>query len=321
MLLDSAIQMAKHLVVPVTSPVQDALMHRLHQITLGLSLLLGACAQTRTAADWASGPTIADSKFLQQSIWDDGQAEISIYRATRGKGEDAQSFSVGSFVIKHSFDPESGSKAESGGVPSFKWAAMFEYEVGSEQFKTSYVINQVKANLHPLKVSMNRFDWCSNTYRELAFLPGGQVRHLMRSDDYGNLQDDRRAKPGVYTFPQMWWLVRAIDLSNSPVQFQVETFDGQRTTATATLMGSDTKQFNGESVAVEVIEIHYSEAIPTLLGPTRSSSERFVRAKGGARWLLEAHGEGYDLEMVEVIRSPYWRENIWDLLTRTKARP
>jgi hypothetical protein len=289
---------------------------------LPLCLMFGGCAQTSTTAvDWTAGPTVAEVEYLQQSLWDDGQAEIAIYRATRGKGEDAQSFNVGSFVIKHSFDPNTGSKAESGGVPSFKWAAMFEYELGSEQFKTSYVINQVKSSLRPLKVSMNRFDWCSNTYRELSFLPNGQVRHLMRSDDYGNLQTDRAAKADVYVFPQIWWLVRALDLSKSPVQFEVETFDGKRTTATATLMGNDTKQFNGKSVPVELIEITYPEAIPTLLGPTRSRSERFVRSTEGARWLLEAHGEGYDMELVEVIRSPYWRENIWARLTQTKDRP
>lgn len=280
-----------------------------------------ACSADASALFEVRADPRIDAAFVGQPIWNDGRAEVAMYTATRGAGAEAQSIEVGTFVVAHRFDPGQASKAEGeAGLDSMKQAIFFEYEVGSEEFKTSYVINQTKVGLQPLKVSLGRFDWCSNQYRELAFGGGGRVRHLMRSDDYGNV-DESRGAAGDFVFPQVWWLARAADLSKGAIEVEITTFDGKVVDAKLATTGTSTRTLDGETVEVEVRTLTYATPAVTLLGPGKSRAERFFVARDPARTLVGAEGDDYRMQLVQRVRSPYWSEDVWAAFRGRLARP
>jgi hypothetical protein len=280
----------------------------------GLVLTLAACHQTPQPPPVAETATIADRAWLTQSLWDDGKSEVAFYEGWIGTGDARRTFELATQLTKQNFDPAKQTKSETG-VPDFKWTLFYERTEGSEQFKHSYVANFMQASLQPLKVSANRFDWCSNQYRELAFTPGVDVHVLARSDDYGN--DERTVPLAPLTYPAVGvpLLIRAVDFSRmKQVDFSVVLMDGTHVGAMVELVGTE-----GDA---EKIIVHYAHAIDSTFGP-RAQKEIYWRGLDPARSLLKMESEdgNYGVTSVETIRAAYWQENIFDKLTRVKSHP
>lgn len=283
-------------------------------------------APTLRAADAFAYPPITDAEYLQSDLWNDGQAEIAFYQVSRTQnqyGEDAdQQFLVGTYLVKHDFDTASGSKATAESVesvPAFKYALFYEFESLSYEYKRSWVANLRQADLRPLKASFASFDWCANQYREFVFGGDGTVDHLYRSDDYGNSNDRWRVVPGVYPPAAIPVLVRGLDLSAGPVTFRVLTRTGSTVRATASLEGVEVS----DSLEAERISLSYDGPVLSLIGEESDERELWWRSTGADRRLMamEATSGRYALELVEMLRSPYWEEDVYERLELIRERP
>lgn len=268
-----------------------------------------------------------DEAYLTQSLWNDGAAEVAFYEVNRTRNQYGrqtnQTFRVGTYLVKHRFSPESMSKAtDGGGTSAFKYALFYEFESGSYQYKRNWVINVRQSDLAPLKQSFTSFDWCSNLYREMAFQPGGTVDALTRSDDYGNETRSFDAPDTVIPPAGIPLLVRSLRGTETQ-SFGVVLPDGDVVGATATLEGSETVSTTAGEVDAERIAVTYDAPVPSMVGEETGTSETYWRMASGDRRLVKLSGDDgrYEMTLIEHLRTPYWKENLWTRVERVQERP
>jgi len=297
-------------------------------LAIVFGLLLG-CASPSASPEPEPAP-ITDASYLTGDLWNDGQAEVAFYRVERtrnqyGEPED-QAFTAGTYLVKHQFSPEEMTKVtDGGGVSSFKSALFYEFESGSYEYKRNWVVNARQSDLRPYKQSFTSFDWCSNLYRELTFTPDGSIEVRTRSDDYGNRRADFDSQPNSYPPAQIPLLVRGLDFSKTDtVSFSVAVADSAaHVPARAVLMGTETVETEAGDFETERIAVSYDAAVPSMIGETSAATEMYWRGTGPDRLLvkMEAESGRYRMSMVEHLRTPYWKENLWPKLARVSERP
>ncbi len=273
--------------------------------------------------------SLTDPAWTQSGLWDDGQAEIAFYEVQRQRNQygrpDQQQFPVGTYLVKHEFDPVAQRKSDGSSAPTvgaFKWALFYEIDSGAYQYKRSWVINVAQSDLRPLKASFTSFDWCSNRYHELAFLLNGTVESLARSDDYSNSQTAFSYQPNSFPVQQLPLLVRSLDFQDQPqLQFNVVLPDGQLVGVQAELIGQATVTTQAGTFSSEKITLRYAAAIPSIIGEQADLVEHYFRGLGPDRLLLRLEAEHYTMSLTENLRSAYWRENFYPRLERVKVRP
>ena len=293
---------------------------RLEPILLALLLLPASGLAQRT-----------DEAFLSQPLWNDGQAEIAFYRVERTLDQygrpNPQSFLVGTYLVKHDYDRIRQAKARSDAtdrISSFKWAAFYEFESdNSYQYKRNYVVNASQAELAPLRQTLTSFDWCSNLFRELVFSRDGRsVESLMRSDDYGNAEDTLDAGDGVYPVALVPLLVRSLDFRTAAEhELDVLTEDGLSVRVHARLTGRERVETPAGAFEADRIELDYDGDFRSIFSRKGARRETYWRASEGDRALLRLESDLYTMELDEKLRSPYWRENVYDRLRRVSERP
>ena len=301
--------------------------HRFPMLVLlaSLALLLGCAAPS---AD-APVPEGLDTSFLTSALWDDGQAEIAMYEVTRGHNvygdiEEEQTFTVGTYVVKHDYAPAEQTKATGvmEGVSAFKSSLFYEFESGSYEYKRNYVVNARQADLRPFKESFTSYDWCSNRYREVAAGPDGQVHTMMRSDDYGNRDASFAYRAGAVTPAQLPLVARGLDFSEADAHtLHVLLDDGTYVETQARLMGEATFDGPEGAVPAEQVQFTYEAPVPSMISDRDVTNETYWRGTGEARLLLKLEGADYTMTLIEQVRSPYWSENVWDRLERVTERP
>jgi hypothetical protein len=292
-------------------------------------LVVGCTRPSASSEDPAPAP-ITDASYLTAERWNDGKAEVAFYRVERTRDQygraNGQQFVVGTYLVKHRFSPaEMTKKTDGSGVSSFKYALFYEVESGSYQYKRNWVVNARQKDLRPYKQSFTSFDWCSNLYRELAFPPDGPVEVRKRSDDYGNRRASFARRANAYPPAQIPLVIRGLDFGASDtLSFAVSVMDDQtHVSARAVRTGSDTVETEAGSFETDRIAVTYDATVPSPIGEESDSTEIYWRSTGPRRLLvrLAAGGGRYRMALVEHLRTPYWEENIWPLLSRIEERP
>jgi hypothetical protein len=293
----------------------------------------------------ARAAAITDQAYLTADLWNDGQAEVAFYRVRRtakdASGRPAEEqFLVGTYLVKHRFNAEAmtktgqatGPAASADATDAFKYALFYELESGSYEFKRHWVANARQRDLRPLKASFSSFDWCSNRYEELAFRPSGgdgekdSVRSLKRSDDYGNARRRFARQGGAFPAQMRPLLARGLDFSDKQERrFSIALPNGEHVGATARLAGPDTLALPAETgmrrQAAERIAVTYDRPVPAMIAEETGTEETYWRSAGPARKLLKVEGDGYAMTLEKALRSPYWKENVWNRLARVSERP
>lgn len=270
--------------------------------------------------------------YLTDARWDQGEAEFAFYEVTRSHTpyNEAQehSFTVGSFTVKHSYDPEVQTKASEAddGVSAFKSALFYRFESGSYEYRRSYVTNARQNDLRLFKQSFTSFDWCSNQYRELAVGPDDAVNYWMRSDDYGNDTEQFTYQAGSYTTAQMPFLIRSLDLNDRTEHlFYRMTAEGNYVRGQAAFIRTDSVTVDAGTYPAERITVTYEEPVPSMIAEHSVTQATYWRHANDDRQLLriqEQNDEGsYTMELVEHLWSAYWEENLWDEVERISDRP
>jgi hypothetical protein len=296
-----------------------------NQRTVGTAFLALAISSAAAARDDS-----ADRPFLTSRFWDDGKAEIAFYQVERDVNQygeaKPQKFLMGTYLVKHDFDRLSQSKARPDAkdkVPSFKWSAFYEFESdNSYQFKQAWVVNAAQEDLAPLKASFTSFDWCSNQYRELLFRPDGKAEFLMRSDDYGNREETFEAPSGSYPVALVPLLVRSLDFSGAPSRsFSLLLEDGSTVKVTARLEGRESLDLPDGREEAERVRLSFDGDYRSILSRKGEREETYWRGLGAERALLALESATYRMRLVEIVRSPYWDENVFPRLKHVKTRP
>jgi hypothetical protein len=301
-------------------------------VSLAFLLLFAGCRKPppRTSDDTRSSARLVDSSYLTADQWNDGKAEVAFYRVQRSRDQygrdNEQQFVAGTYLVKHKFSPaEMTKKTDGSGTPSFKYAFFYELESGSYQYKRNWVVNARQEDLRPFKQSFTSFDWCSNQYRELAFLPDGPVEYRMRSDDYGNERSSFDRRGQSYPPAQIPLLVRGLDFSaTDTLSFAIAVADtAGYVPAQATLAGRDTVTTEAGPSEAERIVVTYDAPVPSLIGEESARTETYWRGTGPQRLLLrmEAADGRYRMVLAEHLRTTYWQENLWPRLARIDQRP
>lgn len=287
-------------------------------------LLLGCGAETPTP------DPITDSSYLTSQVWNDGQAEVAFYRVERSRDQygkaNRQEFMVGTYLVKHRFSPKEMTKTTDGsGVPAFKYALFYELESGSYQYKRNWVVNARQEDLRPYKQSFTSFDWCSNQYREMAFLPDGTVDVRMRSDDYGNERTSFDQRAQSYPPAQLPLLVRGLAIESADtLHFAVADPDSNaHVAAQARQIGQEQVETPAGTFEADHILVTYDRTVPSLIGEQTGRSEHYWVGTDDQRRLLKMKAESgrYQMQLVEHLRSPYWDQNVWKQLERVEERP
>lgn len=294
-----------------------------------LSLLVGGCDEPSVQSEGAVSP-ITDRSYLTDTLWNDGQAEVAFYRVERSRDQygrsTQQQFLVGTYLVKHRFSPaEMTKKTDGSGISSFKYALFYELESGSYQYKRSWVVNARQDDLRPFKQSFTSFDWCSNQYRELTYPLNGPIEVRMRSDDYGNRRTSFERRAQSYPPAQIPLLVRGLNFTETDsLSFAVTVADSStHVLAQALHQGRDSVETAGGTVEAEEITVRYPSPVPSPIGETSAREETYWVGTTSHRRLLrvQARSGRYQMVLVEHLRSPYWRENLWSQLSRVQERP
>lgn len=293
------------------------------------AVLLFGCSTA--SQDRAAVESITDTAYLTASLWDDGEAEIAFYRVRRsrnqyGESED-QEFLVGTYLVKHDYDPEAEAKARpdaAGAVSAFKYALFYEFESGSYEYKRNHVVNARQSDLRPLKASFTSFDWCSNLYVEQTFGLDDRVDYLMRSDDYGNGQQSFDYEIGAFPPALVPLLVRGMDFEDAQeLDFEVLLESGEVVSAIAERVEAAALETENGRYEAERIVVTYDGEVPSTFAEEADSVETYWRAAGEDRLLLAIEGASgrYEMGLIEAVRSPYWEENVYEELERVRTRP
>jgi hypothetical protein len=294
------------------------------------TLLVGCTSPSAAPDSGKEYAAVTDSSYLTADLWNDGQAEVAFYRVERTRDQygraNEQRFTVGTYLVKHRFSPAKMTKITDGsGVSSFKYAFFYELESGSYQYKRNWVVNARQKDLRPFKQSFTSFDWCSNLYRELDFPPDGPLEVRKRSDDYGNRRTSFSPQPNSYPPAQIPLLIRGLDFSETDtLSFSVAVADsGAHVPARAVRAGTETVGTEAGSHETERIAVTYEAAVPSLIGEESAATETYWRGTGPERLLVRMRAESgrYRMSLVEHLRTPYWKENLWPTLARVEERP
>jgi hypothetical protein len=293
-------------------------------------VLIGLLVGCGNSSSESGSSALVDQSFLTADFWNDGQSEVAFYQVERTRdqygNESRQQFLVGTYLVKHRFSPIDMTKTTDGsGVSSFKYALFYELESGSYQYKRNWVVNARQSDLRPYKQSFTSFDWCSNLYREIAFPQQGPLEIRKRSDDYGNRRTSMPRRSRAFPPAQLPLLVRGLDFSTADtLSFSVVVSDSvDHVTARAVAQGRDSVETEAGTRAAERITVTYSAPVPSLIGEESAETETYWVGTGTQRPLLRVEAEDgrYRMSLVEHLRSPYWEENIWSLLSRVDRRP
>jgi hypothetical protein len=310
-------------------------------VLVGLCLLSTGCteapdpaATSASEAERQQAPAAIalDETYLMSDRWDQGEAEFAFYETTRTHTTydevNEHSFMVGSFTVKHRYDPEAQTKATdpADGVSAFKSAHFYRFESGSYEYRRSYVTNVRQRDLRPMKQFFTSFDWCSNQYLELAISGDDAVDYWMRSDDYGNDTGSFGYQTGGYTTAQMPLLIRSLDTDDRTEHlFYRMTANGTYVRSQAAFIRTDTVTVAAGTYPAERITVTYEEPVPSMIAEHDVTRATYWRHTGDDRRLLRIREQNddasYTMDLVEHLWSAYWSENLWDQVERISERP
>jgi hypothetical protein len=151
----------------------------LMSVSLAASLALAACARapsspfqsTDTASQDNAG--VYDFSWSRDRLWDDGQAEVSLYEARRPQYGKIENYEALFIVVKEDFNPQLHVKADppfSGKslLPVLKLNAIHQY--WTPNYPYSFLLSLFVRQDSPatlVKLTLGSQEWCGNTFKEV----------------------------------------------------------------------------------------------------------------------------------------------------------
>ena len=117
-------------------------------------------------------------------------------------------------------------------------------------------------------------------------------------------------------------LVRSLDFSGAPSgNFSLLLEDGSKVKVTARLEGRESLDLPDGREEAERVRLSYDGDYRSILSRKGEREETYWRGLGPERALLALESATYRMRLVEIVRSPYWDENVFPRLKHVKTRP
>ncbi|MGH9862246.1 MAG: hypothetical protein ACRD35_02365 [Candidatus Acidiferrales bacterium] len=289
------------------------------RLLLGIALLAALSSRGSVATNSptsSAAPGMAfDSSWAQDSLWDDGQAEVTLYEARRPQYGKIEPYEALFLVVKEDFDTRNYVKADPPYeakrlLPVLKLNAVHSY--WTDRYPYNFLLSVFVRRADPaamVKLTLGSQEWCGNTFKEIRTW-GGQTELEYHSYFDGDGDGGTRPlglRPGDLLEDQLPLALRGLKfapglelrrrllpslISNNlkrPLEFQEATIRVEGEEKVATRIGAAAAW----KVTLKAGELEqtwwFEKAAPHTLLKMESSD--------GRAWLLKAR-----------TRKPYWKE-------------
>ncbi len=259
-----------------------------------------------------------DSAWAQDPLWDDGQAEVSLYDAQRPQYGKIESYQAVFIVVKEDFDPKLLVKADPPYegkqlIPVLKLNAVHSYWTGNYpyHFLASVFVRRDDPTAL-VKLTVGSQEWCGNTFKEVKMGGRPELHAHTYFDGEGDTTRPLDLRPGDLFEDQLPLALRVM-----PFAYSLESGLAVRRRVVPSLIGNNLRRpldpleavirVTGEEivatgagrlpawrVSVEMGELKqtwwFDKAFPYALLKMDSSD--------GRAWLLKSRA-----------RKPYWKES------------
>lgn len=186
-----------------------------------VAVVLGLLAsRARGDEPLGSAPGADPLGLAAEAAWDDGEAEVARYDATRTIYGRARAYTLVRVAVKEPFDPRQGVKADRPGpgvVQAFKVVAVHEVPTGKPyEYRQTTFTHVLRADPREvLSLTMGSQEWCGNTFVRVLRGPRGSSR-VAHSYWDGQADWHDTLPAGTWFEDQLPFTLRALDPAAGP---------------------------------------------------------------------------------------------------------
>jgi hypothetical protein len=148
--------------------------------------------------------TRGESKFLEAPFWDDGQAEIAVYKAERPHYGQLYPSEITYYLVKEPFNPKEKVKSNTpegdGVVPAIKLNQVITTPTGTYTYQQMHSAFWSKKAGTLLKASLSHHEACGSSYKEV--LRSGDQFHYLAHTYW---QGQSRVERSIALSSTTWW--------------------------------------------------------------------------------------------------------------------
>ena len=238
------------------------------------------------------------------SYWNDGKAEYSIYAAEIMRYGTARPCEVLHILVREPFDPKQLVKPEGATRPDsvavLKMNQILTVPTGLELYQQMHSSFWRVDNAQLLKFSLTSNDSCGNTYKE-GRRAGDQFAYDYRTywDGMAGGTENVAVPANGYFYDELPWLVRTIDFTKSSAPFEIQL--------AGSIINSkkDTFAFQPAKISFTSNERSIDVAVQHAAG-----TDHFVLDRDGPHLLREwKAADGSHLKMKRNLKVDYWNYN------------
>ena len=171
-------------------------------------------------APLATAPPSADAfdpAWAAASLWDDGQAEVALYQASRQQYGKIESYEAVFIVVKEDFNPRLNVKADPPYegkklLPVLKLNAIHSY--WTDNYPYHYLLSVFVRRDDPaslVKLTLGSQEWCGNTFKEVSAAGGRAELHFHSYfDGEGDASRPLELRPGDLLEDQLALVLRGL---------------------------------------------------------------------------------------------------------------
>lgn len=181
---------------------------------------------------FAAPPTFANSfhdnlsrEFIENKIWDDGNAEINIYQAGEIRYGIARESEVAHIFVKESHKPDLLVKADDWKEKGLMEVMKFNYSItvptGVYSYRQMLSVFFEKKSFYPIKMTFGSQEWCGNSFKEIVNFNGKSfINFITYWDHQGSGMKTLGLEEGLPLYDALPILLRAVNMKQGgKVQF------------------------------------------------------------------------------------------------------
>lgn len=237
--------------------------------------------------------------------WADGKAEFNIYDAKIAREGVPRPCEVLHILVREPFDPKQFVKPE--GPPRPDSIAVLKLNQILHVPTGLYVYQQMHSNFWRvdnaklLKFSLTCNDSCGNTYKEARRGDGDQLNYEFHTywDGMAEGKETIAVPANGYFYDELPWLVRTVDFSKPPAEFEVQLAGSIINSKKDTIVFKPAKiSFKSTVKTIDVAVVH------------AGGTDHFILDRNGPYLLREWNAaDGSHLKLKRNLKVDYWNYN------------
>lgn len=281
----------------------------------------------------AESQGVVDPAFTLAPLWNDGKAEISLYRLETEwalpSGPLRQVLRPLILLVKHPIDPQSLKKWSPGDtgepVSALEWQVL--YDVNNT--RRSRLVTARQRDLRPLRQNYGSLSWEGNCNLDWRLPLGKPAAFQSLCSGSPPKEAPIELPANGFTALQVPLVVRSVSLSGAtPRTIQVLDGEGTPVRTELRMLGRETIDVGDRALEAEKIEVRYARVLgfPGAVLSTVAPIELYWRGLEPHRPLLRLEGNSpgfvkYRMELIESFRSAWWEEDVRERLRKLGEVP